>query len=212
MTQTVSPDPLYWDCPTIDTQEHIKAALGEPIQLPTYLDNGDWATDNPQLLTYLSHLNCGPIVEVERNNTYNTENNLSAEFIYTIFAPTDACDWCWASDIFVAIEVHQGGDVRGNYGDYQVYKVSNIAETGLFDIQAGWYCEPVGFHNPQDLELETINEHLEIGYSHWPTNVLRDYLAPNTEPAFNNTLQCWIGKLSDYPYPLKLIPTGPFYG
>ena len=206
-----SVDPKYWDCPILDTDAHIKAALGDPIELPEYIDNSEWANLSDSLRSYLSHLECGRIIEHVRDNTYNSENDLSAEFIYTIFAPHDVIDWLWANNIYVAIEKHLGGDVRGNYSDFKVYNVDNIAETGLFDIVCGWNVEPVGFTNPSDRNLETINERLEIGWSSNPTSMLRDYLLPNTEPAYNKELNCYIGRLTDYPYPVKLQVTEPYY-
>ena len=206
-----SVDPFYWDCPILNTDAHIKAALGDPIELPEYVDSGSWANESDSLRRYLSFLDCGPIIQHCRDNTYNSENDLSAQFIYTIFAPHDVADWLWADDIYVAIEKHLGGDVRGNYSDFQVYKVDNIAETGLFDIVCGWYVEPVGFTAPSP-ELENINDRLCVGYSSHPTSQLSDYLLANTEPAYNKELNCYIGRLSDYPYPVKLQVTEPWYG
>ena len=45
--ELVAADPRYWDCPSLNTAEHIANSLGKPIALPPHLADAlmtDWAT------------------------------------------------------------------------------------------------------------------------------------------------------------------------
>ncbi|SAK95814.1 hypothetical protein AWB76_07202 [Caballeronia temeraria] len=72
------------------------------------------------------------------DNVYNNENDFSDVFQWQVFYPADAGDWCYADDVYVAIEVHQGGDVRGNYGRIRLYKIDDLCDGGFLDWSLGW--------------------------------------------------------------------------
>jgi hypothetical protein len=72
------------------------------------------------------------------DNVYNNENDFSDVFQWQVFYPADSGDWLYADDAYVAIKVHQGGDVRGNYGRIRLYKVSDLAGSGFLDWTLGW--------------------------------------------------------------------------
>ena len=208
MFSTASPDKNFWDCPEIDSRLHVRASLGSPLTLPSYIDADNWVSEESEnLCRWFSQLASGPYELVTRDNTYNSESQLDSEFIYTIFAPTDCSDWIWCNDIFVAIEFHRGGDVRGNYSSFQIFRVDNIGETGFFDWVTGWYCSKLD--GDVDRELENINERLEIGYSSYPTGQLRDLL--RAEPVWSDKRNSFVCKLADYPKPVLCAPTSPYY-
>lgn len=72
------------------------------------------------------------------DNTYNNENNFESNFQWQVFYPADSSDWCWSDNVYVAIEIHQGGDVRGNYGRIQLFKLDSLGDSGFLDWCLGW--------------------------------------------------------------------------
>lgn len=207
-----SADPTCWDCPTLDTDLHILNSLGEPLPLPEHIDPGAWASDQePALLRWFARETHQQYRQELRDNTYNSENDFSANFVFSIYVPEDCGDWCYASDVFVTVERHLGGDVRGNYGPFSVFRVDNLAESGFLDWVCGWHAEPL----PQDADpdwpdLQRWNDRFCIGYSSWPTGELREALA-SKEPAWCDTRKAWLARLQDVPFPVVLRPEAPYY-
>lgn len=212
---TVKADPKFWECPTIDSVDHIKRSLGEKLFLPEDIDCDEWMNESLERLEReFSKIAKRPIEHVKSWNTYNQDNDLSQQINFAIFAPVDCADWCWADDTFVVTELHLGGDVRGNYGPFSAYRVDNIGETGFLDVTAGWYATPVTPDATRDAceALEAINGRLGTGYSEWPTGELRKALIGKSEPAWVEALGCYVGRLANVPFPVRLEPTEPCYG
>ncbi len=209
---TASADPKFWDCPTLDTDEHIRQSLGEPLTLPDSVDPGAWCSDaEPALLRWFAKQTHHQYVQRVRDNTYNSENDFSADFVFSVFAPEDAPDWFFARDVFVVVEKHLGGDVRGNYGPLAVYRVDCLAETGFLDWVCGWHASPL----PADADaewpaLQTLNDRFCIGYSSWPTGQVRDALV-SKEPAWSESRGVYLARLEDVPFPVALQPVAPYY-
>ena len=209
--QTAYADPLWWDAPTLDTDLHILESLGEPIPVPDHIDRNDWALEaEPALLRWFARENRQQYRQALRDNTYNSEQDLSAQFVFTVYVPEDAPDWCWAHDAYVVVEKHLGGDVRGNYGPFNVFKVDSLADTGFFNWVCSWFVRPVAEDYDSEI-LQTANDRLSVGYSSWPTGELRDLLHPGTEPAWSDTHKAYICRLDGVPFPVIAEPTAPFY-
>ncbi len=72
--ELVAADPRYWDCPSLNTAEHIANSLGKPIALPPHLADAlmtDWATEHEQaLLRWFARLTHQEYEQVHRDNTY----------------------------------------------------------------------------------------------------------------------------------------------
>ena len=204
----VTADPHNWDCPTIDTDSFIKATLGDPLALPDSVDTKKWATDaEPALLRWFARQTCRQYRQEMRDNTYNSENDFSANFVFSVYVPDDAADGFYEDDTFVVIERHLGGDVRSNYGPLAVFRVDSLADTEFFDWTAGWYAEPLS-NDADRRRSETLarwNDHLSVGYSSWPTGELRNALI-SKEPAWSDKLGAYIGRLEDVPFPVILRP------
>jgi len=204
MTATATVDKHNWDCPCIDTAEHIESTLGQPLELPESIDTGAWVSDAEEsLLAFFKEKTGMDYVHQTRDNTYNSEQDLSSQFVFSIFAPEDCSDWCWSDDVFVVIETHLGGDVRGNYSDFKVYRVDHIGDTGFFDWVCGWYAQPISDRYSHD-ELEDVNSRLSVGYSSNPTSELRDLLEAKTEPAWSDKHGAFVGRLAGIEFPLLL--------
>ncbi len=208
----VKADPICWDCPEIDTDLHILNSLGEPLALPEHIDASDWVSEQePALLRWFARETNQQYRAELRDNTYNSENDFSANFVFTIYAPKDCSYWCYQHDIFVTVEKHLGGDVRGNYGHFSVFRVDSIADSGFLDWVCGWYASPL----PADADAEypdlvSWNDRFCQGYSSWPTGEVRDALA-SKEPAWCDTRKTWLARLQDVPFPVVLTPTAPYY-
>lgn len=212
-------DARYWDCPTLDTTQHLSGALGRPLQLPESIDAGQWATEQEDALCrWFARLTHQPYQQVARDNTYNQENDLSANYVFSVFAPVDCSDWLWADDVFVVVENHLGGDVRGNYGPLAVYRVDSIGDSGFFDLVCGWFASPINQDSVSHLadcehpELQAANDRLSIGYSSHPTSELRNLLWQGTEPVWSEQLGCYVARLADVPFAVRIEPTAPYYG
>jgi hypothetical protein len=210
--QIATADPKWFDCPTLDTDLHIEESLGSPIELPDHIDSGDWVSEQEDaLLRLFARLTHNQYEQVCRDNTYNGENDLSANFVYSIFAPVDCSEWYYCDDLFITIEKHLGGDVRGKYSSFEVYRVDNVAESSFFDVVVGWYAEPIASdYDSEWSELQRLNERFCIGYSSWPTGEVRDALI-SKEAAWSEKFGCYVGRLSDVPFPVKLHPQSPYY-
>ena len=212
-------DSRYLECCALDTAGHLDASLGMPLELPEHLDAGGWATEQEDALCrWFARLTHKQYQHVTRDNTYNSENDFSSNFVFSVFAPVECSDWLYADDVFIVVETHLGGDVRGNYGPYQVFRVDCVAESGFLDWTLGWWAEPI---NPdsadhlaklEDQELQRANDELSIGWSSHPTSHLEnDLLMPGTKPAWSERLHCWVGRLRDVGFAVKLHPAEPFY-
>ncbi len=123
-----------------------------------------------------------------RDNSYNSENDLSAEINFTIYGADEDCDWCWANDIYVALCVHRGGDVRGNYGATQIYKVDSLADTGFLDWTLGWNVEVLNTYHTEpgkpnftrwDID-ERKTEEASPGYRSLPSSYVSDLIGTDS--------------------------------
>ena len=111
--------------------------------------------------------------ELARDNVYNNENDFNTVFTWTVYG-NDGGDWLWDTDEqYIGICLHLGGDVRGNYGSPQFYRVGDsIAETGFIDWTVFWYCES----GPDKEMVDKINEECGYGYTSNPGHHLYELL------------------------------------
>lgn len=128
-----------------------------------------------------------------RDNTYNSENDFSAEFTWTAWLrDDDLTDWVWNRErAYIAICRHRGGDVRGNYGPVSLHRVDGcIADSGFLDWVLGWSVSRLEGFNGIELdeiddiraqsivdaaqEDERLTEQCSIGYASLPASMLYD--------------------------------------
>lgn len=156
----------------IDTPAWITEILGDPLTIEpveTSEDTSDsrsgWDHDPALLAAIRIHANDPEITMIERENTCNYESDLSADFVYTVYARDDGSEWYYQPNAYIAITEHLGGDPRGNYGSTSVYRADHVGERGFFDRRIGWYLDDP----TTDELLEDETDQCAVGYSNNPT-------------------------------------------
>lgn len=96
--------------------------------------------------------------------TYNSETDLSNDFVYDIFAPADSGDWIWSPDVVVIID------------GTEWYKLDFLGDSGFFDRTIGYYATDLTGEHVEVPEIET-------GYSSYPYGQISDlYVGSKHEP------------------------------
>lgn len=138
-------------------------------------------------------------------NVYNNENDFSNVFQFQPWVPMREasqhtktgewyCDeWYYRDDVFMAVEIHLGGDVRGNYGTVELRgPVNNLSEAGFLDWKLGWYvtayCAKEGRHTVESADVD--GEFLQ-GYHACPTYQLSNSLKDT--PRWSESRDCFVG-------------------
>ena len=145
------------------------------VENDTYAFPSNWADELPE--NWIRHAT---------ENTYNHENNLSNDFVYTVVSPQDETEWYHSRDtIYVIVSVLGGGDPRcnQNYHGCRVFVYENAAaEAGFFDWVFGWHlCD---YETGDEMESDKY----EIGYSSNPTSHLDDDLEGTFYDSESDTL------------------------
>jgi len=216
MSEFVSVDPKFWYCPSLSSDAHISKTLGEPISLPESIDCHHWVSDcEDELLAHFAELTGELYSFHTRDNTYNSENDFDSEFVFTIAAPCASGDYIYCHDVFVIVEKHLGGDVRGNYGPFAVYRVDNLGDTGFFDWTLGWYVSPVNQERALDQidtkEIDYLNQQFSAGYSSLPTSQVRGQLLNGVEPTWSERLNCFVARFENLEFVCRLDVCEPYY-
>jgi hypothetical protein len=187
-------DHSFPECTAIDTEEWLSAVLGSEV-----LEGGELE----ELLSQKWLMQCEDeikeAIELEEgqeykctgvDNTYNNENDFSSQFQWQVFYPADGHgDWCWERDCYVAIEVHQGGDVRGNYGRVRLFKIDSLADAGFLDWVLGWN---VSYASGEEV---AENERFSIGYHSLPYAEMERHLKGRL--MWSEKRECFVGWYQD---------------
>tara|TARA_Y100000592_G_scaffold55153_1_gene86818 strand:- start:190 stop:831 length:642 start_codon:yes stop_codon:yes gene_type:complete len=157
----------------IQTENWLENISMREIELPKELSDG-W-DNNSQLRSFIEHHasvenNEGmQYVEGMRDNCYNHENDFSSVFTFSVYVPHNAHDdWLYVDNVYVALCVHIGGDVRGNYGNCRLFETDSLGDSSFFDWMIGWDIQKDG----ERLELDNYS----IGYAQNPTYELESDL------------------------------------
>ena len=219
MSVEIEIDKSWWDCTAIDTESFLAATLGDELELPEDMETGAWLYEvECALLDHIENMEGQRYSRTDIGNTYNHEQDLGSEFQWMVFYPEGEGDHFWCQDAYVAVEVHRGGDVRGNYGRVRLYKVDCLGETGFHDQSVGWSAEPLddfqeycktevqhkfdfwSWHQSDFFDdtrnqglVERLNERCTPGYSSSPSSELRDHIDGDLE--WSEALGCFVGKL-----------------
>lgn len=211
-------DKNYPESCSIDSMEHIENSLGSPLTLPDSLQNrldADFACEpdvENDLLTLFGLMTGETYVQAYRENTYNQENDLSQDFILTVYVDASCNDWCWRRDCFVLVEMGSPGDPR--YCQYQpakIYRLEDdcIAETGFLDWHLGWWLNPIS-EKYDSGKIDWLNDRLTPGYSCSPYHEMTKNCV--SEPIWNDRKKSFIVKPTDSDFPCLAYPVEPHYG
>lgn len=218
MSDPVTIDRDYPECCALSTEHHLRESLGEPLQLPEAIEtllSEHWANSEeaePNLLHLFKLITGADYQQVARDNTYNTENDLDAFYVWTVYADVDCPDWCWRRDVFVVVEIGSGGDPRYcAYAPARIYRLEDacLGDSGFLDLTLGWWAEPISDRYDPRL-VDHCNDRIGIGYSSHPYYEMADLLyAP---PIWSDKRQTYLGRFKGTPYPVALMPQAPYYG
>lgn len=184
-------DTTFPDCTAIDTEAWLKAVLGEEIAL------GGEELARKMATNWLVEIEADILAAIEQEtgveyeaaalgNVFNGDNDFSDVFQFQVFRPADGTDWVYDDDVYIAVEVHQGGDVRGNYGRVRLYRADNLADTGFLDWVLGW---DVTYSDGTEVPL---NYRFDIGYSSHPLYEMLDHLKGG-KLTWSEKRQCFVG-------------------
>lgn len=174
MTDIIQIDHKFPEYTSINTEEWLSRVLGSEVlsggELEESISN-KWLTQSQdEILEAIQNAEGIEYKCTDVDNVYNNENDFSSVFQYQIFYPEGETDWYYADNIYVAIEVHQGGDVRGNYGRVRLYKVDDLVSSGFLDWVIGWSV------NYADGTEVPENDRFSIGYASHPFSEMQSHL------------------------------------
>lgn len=184
---------------SIDTGEWIEERCGEPLE---YQSTDEWMCDQEEnIIEFLQKLTGVEMVAEEAGNPYNHENDFSSMFQYQFYRPAEVTDWIYEKHVYVAIERHHGGDVRGNYGLTRLY--GPVDAPRLFDYMLSWDVRYLSDDEP----VKEADE-FEAGYHQHPLHHLMKFIMPKKEvdqwgrsapiePNWDEDLQCYLAPYKD---------------
>ena len=160
---------------SIETSEWLESLFGKPVELKVEEtfdaygnSKGHW--DNDAVIRSacedfesVEQNESVQLVEACRDNVYNAENDFGQVFTFTVYStPNDQDEWYYGNDaVYIAVCLHLGGDVRGNYGDVSVYRCDDSDKlTAFLDWTIGWHVT-----EGETGELVPGGAHFMIGYS-----------------------------------------------
>ena len=165
-----------WDV-SIDTQAWLTNLFGEPLDLD--IPNEAWDDDRSVRALCENHASVEAnesirLVSAMRDNVYNGENDFNQVFTFSVYSTTDDADeWFYGNDaVYVAVCLHLGGDVRGNYGNVQVFRCDDSDKAlNFLNWVISWYVV-----RASDGEPIEQNDRFQIGYAQNPTSELESAL------------------------------------
>lgn len=160
---------------SIPLEEHLKESLGEPLKLPSELQEDLGDSSEPHILKLLSRNYGKQYKKVHRDNSYNHESDLDHFFVYTVYAPVGTSDWVWERDCFLSVEVGEPGDPRYvYYSPATFYRVDGcIGETGFLNWRISWQAEPIR-KGMNTAVFNQWNEKFQFGHSQSPSSTVSE--------------------------------------
>ena len=165
-----------WDA-SINTQAWLTNLFGEPLDLD--IPNEAW--DNDSMVRGLCEDHASveanesiQLVSAMRDNVYNGENDFNQVFTFSVYSTIeDKDEWYFGKDaVYIAVCLHLGGDVRGNYGNVQVFRCDDSDKALYFlDWMIGWHVI-----RASDGEPIEQNDRFQIGYAQNPISELESAL------------------------------------
>ena len=152
-----------WECFTINTEKWLEEVLEEDKYINGLIE--DLENEHDGWSHCIGEVLCEYVFknyEIKcRDNTYNYSSDFTSDINFTVIAPEDCDDWYYSDTAIVLLELHQGGDVRGNYGSCKAYRLSGQSEAAFLDVHCGVYLETL------DNEPSNIDNY-QVGYTSEP--------------------------------------------
>lgn len=122
--------------------ERDQWALQRERELYDYAEDrsGSWLTDMEDFAEVKTYGGGHGIYgDVVRENTYNTEYGALTQDFQFVF-------WPEGEDHFVALQIHQGADIRGGYTKPRVFRFGDVYEpTRIIPSEFQFYCHDCGW-------------------------------------------------------------------
>lgn len=163
-------DMVINDIPKVGIETYENSRIKYVVDSRVLLDNlRDYEVDIPKdfyeeyqnkfgngVLQYMEELTGVSKKYFEGHNTYNVSGNIMHDFEYRTYEMKD-------HTYYVAIQVHRGGDIRGNYTDFVLFK---------FDYVEQW------FEVIEDISREKCSGVREVDNKHYyyDISIFSEYL------------------------------------
>ena len=165
-----------WDA-SINTSAWLTNLFGEPLDLD--IPNEAWDDDRSVRALCENHASVEAsesirLVSTMRDNVYNRENDFDQVFTFSVYSTiNDADEWFYGNDaVYIAVCLHLGGDVRGNYGNVQVFRCDDTDKAlNFLNWVISWYVV-----RASDGEPIEQNDRFQIGFAQNPTSELESAL------------------------------------
>ena len=100
-----------------------------------------------------------------RDNTYNSENDLSQDMVWCVWVPRESNrEWLYEDEAYTTIEVHTGCDIRGGYASPIICKKRDNIDSYNAPIDAHLGFDVVEIRGDK-ARVEDIAEYWQQGYS-----------------------------------------------
>lgn len=110
------------------------------------------------------------LIQLARDNTCNSENDLSQNYVWEVYAAEDGGDWIYQDEALMVCYAHTGCDVRGGYA-YPLFLRCQGDYSVPFDLTVEWRISE-GTLDTKELsqeEYQELDEKWSIGYTSNPT-------------------------------------------
>ena len=111
------------------------------------------------------------LTQLERDNTYNNENDLSQNYVWEVYSDEDKGDWIYQDDALMVAYAHTGCDARGGYA-YPLFMRCQGDYCVPFDLCVEWRISEGTLDNKElsQEECQELDEQWSIGYTSNPTH------------------------------------------
>lgn len=165
---------------TINTDVWLESVLGEPdAGLQGAFDGFVEASEVGEYEGIYDFISAMGWTEATADNTYNHENDLDGTIDFVVATRDGSEEWYYSSGAVIFLRRHHGGDVRGNYGPVEVYKLNEDDAHSFLRPVVSWYftniLDPEGNAVP-DSDTWKYDEKYQEGYTSNPTYTLQEEL------------------------------------
>jgi len=175
-----------WNCATIETSLFLEQwSGGVDDELQAQWEK--WDDENGSELDYFESATtfCEEVLGLTRHardNTYNSENDLSQNYVWEVWGNEDTSDWIYPDENTVSVFfIHTGCDIRGGYSKPVFVRPEDSGDeySVPMNLVAGWY--PIEAHDPEGNKVEDIwstpdVDSVSIGYCSNPSyNLFENY-------------------------------------